>query len=98
MRAVPQNRGELSRPEQAVIDIQSELNRIVEITVANSGLRPSASYFHSGSDCNQTALVLQAIQDTNADLSVHLGVYVSSTRSPRRRSSSVVPQNPRTTR
>ncbi|KAL7418119.1 glycoside hydrolase superfamily [Mrakia frigida] len=28
------------------------------------------------SDCNQTALVLQAIQDTNADLSVHLGIYI----------------------
>lgn len=36
------------------------------------------SVLFSASDCNQTALVLQAIKDTNADLSVHLGIYVRS--------------------
>ncbi|KDQ19326.1 glycoside hydrolase family 17 protein [Botryobasidium botryosum FD-172 SS1] len=32
-----------------------------------------------GADCNQTALVLQAIQDTKVDMQVYLGIYVDNT-------------------
>ncbi|KDQ19321.1 glycoside hydrolase family 17 protein [Botryobasidium botryosum FD-172 SS1] len=32
-----------------------------------------------GADCNQTALVLQAIQDTKVDMQVYLGIFVDDT-------------------